>query len=149
MHVVRPLRRLLASIAFVAAILAAAPGPAEARGHAKVEWKRVDVPSGEDSERIARMLRKLLTEASRKADFGKADRVVLDARVAELAWEDRGDVVRFSCTVVGRLEGGPSARSRISFGASPKDRQSLEKQVLTLVAKGVVARLAEIARTRP
>jgi hypothetical protein len=56
--------------------------------------------------------------------------------------------VRLSCTVLGRLEGGPSARSRISFGASPKDRAALEKQVLRMVANGVVARLAEIARTR-
>jgi outer membrane lipopolysaccharide assembly protein LptE/RlpB len=49
---------------------------------------------------------------------------------------------------VGRLVGGPSARSRISFGGNPSEREALEKQVLSMVANGVVTRLAEIARAQ-
>ena len=48
----------------------------------------------------------------------------------------------------GRVPGGPSAKSRISFGGSPADKAKLEKQVLTMVANAVVSRLAEIVRAR-
>ncbi|MEZ4315694.1 MAG: hypothetical protein R3F14_47365, partial [Polyangiaceae bacterium] len=59
-----------------------------------------------------------------------------------------GDVHRVTCTIVGRIPGGPSAKSRISFGGSPAEKAKLEKQVLTMVAKAVVTRLAEIVRSR-
>ena len=143
----RPL--VLALSAALSLAATALPTPAHARGKAQIEWKTVSVPDGPSSDRVARTLRQLLVRASRKADFGRDHgKVVVSARVVQLDWEERGDVVRLSCTVVGRLEGGPSARSRISFGAAPKDRAELEKQVLTMVANGVVTRLAEIARTR-
>jgi hypothetical protein len=143
----RPLVLLLAAALVLGATTTTVP--ADARGKPAVEWKSVSVPDSKDSDRVARTLRSLLVRASRKADFGHGGgKVVVSARVVQLAWEDRGDVVRLSCTVVGRVEGGPSARSRISFGAARKDRAQLEKQVLTMVANGVVTRLAEIARTR-
>jgi hypothetical protein len=143
----RPLVFVLSTAISLAAL--AVPSPADARGKPRIEWKTVSVPEGPDADRVARTLRSMLVRASRKADFGReGGKVVVSARVVQLAWEDRGDVVRLSCTVVGRLEGGPSARSRISFGGAPKDRAALEKQVLTMVANGVVTRLAEIARSR-
>ena len=143
----RPLVLLLSAALVLGATTTTVPS--EAKGKPAVEWKSVSVPDGKDSDRVARTLRGLLVRASRKADFGnRGGKVVVSARVVQLDWEDRGDVVRLSCTIVGRVEGGASARSRISFGAARKDRAQLEKQVLTMVANGVVTRLAEIARTR-
>ena len=110
-----------------------------------MEWKQVDARGIGDGERISRALKAHLEKAARKADFGDADRVTLTARIVEYRWEDRGDVVRLSCTVVGRVVGSASARSRIAFGGSPKDRGALEKQVLSMVANGLVTRLAQIA----
>jgi hypothetical protein len=121
--------------------------PAYARGRAKVEWVRVDVPEREDSARVQKLLKQALAQAARKANFGKGRTVSLTARVVELSVEERGDVLRITCTVLGRVVGGAGARSRISYGGSPEKREALEKEVLTQVANGLVARLAQIVRT--
>jgi hypothetical protein len=139
----------LAVCFLIAASLLAVPTVAGARERPQVEWTNVDAPKGPDEARLERTLRKLLVKASKKTRFGdRGGKVKVSARVTELAWEDKGDVVRLSCTLVGRIEGGPSAKSRISFGGAPEKRAALEKQVLTMVANGVVTRLAEIANTR-
>jgi hypothetical protein len=143
----RPLSRLLAALVALA-VLTAVPATSFAKAPAKVEWKRVDVPPGPSADRHTRMLKALLAQAAKKADFGDATHLVMTARLVQFTAEERGDVVRLTCTIHGRLEGGPGARSRISFGGSPAKRLELEKQVLTMVATGVVTRLAEIARTR-
>jgi hypothetical protein len=142
-------RTIVAALALAALSLAPAQD-AFARGRATVEWKQVDAPAsaGKDGDKLARMLRGLLKEASRKADFGKSGKVALRAKITEYIVEKRGDVLHIRCTVIGRLEGGPSAKSRIAFGGDPSDPKGLEKQVLTMVAQGVTSRLAAIARAR-
>ncbi|MGK4001223.1 hypothetical protein WMF31_01260 [Sorangium sp. So ce1036] len=127
--------------------LTVSPAESLARG-TRVEWKSVDVPAGERQKERARALRGMLRSAAKEADFGKAKSVVLSARVVEFTSATRGDVHRVSCTLVGRVVGGPTARSRISFGGRPSERQALEKQVLTMVANGIVGRLASIVRAR-
>jgi hypothetical protein len=140
--------RWIAGLLLGATVSLAAPGTAAARTPTKVEWTRVEAPAGKDAARLEKLLRNLLKEASRKADFGKARKVSLRARITEYAVERRGDVLRIRCAVVGRLEGGASAKSRVSFGGDPKDPGALEKQVLGMVASGVVSRLAALARAR-
>jgi hypothetical protein len=141
--------RLLAAFVLAALFLFVAPNPAIARPKADVEWTRVDAPTvTKDGARLAKNLHQLLKEASRKADFGKFGKVLLRARIAEYVVEQKGDVLRIRCTVIGRLEGGPSAKSRIAFGGDPKDPKALEKQVLTMVAYGVTSRLAALAKAR-
>lgn len=143
----RRMTRLAVALALALATLAPVQN-AFARGGAQVEWTRVDAKAGKDGERLARVLKGILKEASRKADFGKSGKVSVRARITEYVVEKRGDVLRIRCTVVGRLEGGPSAKSRISFGGDPNDPKGLEKQVLTMVAQGVTSRLASIAKGR-
>lgn len=141
--------RFFSTAAFLAIAAFAVPPSAHARPKADVEWTRVDVPpTTKDGTRLAKNLHQLLKEASRKADFGKSGKVLLRARIAEYVVEQKGDVLRIRCTVVGRLEGGPSAKSRIAFGGDPKDPKALEKQVLTMVAHGVTSRLAALAKAR-
>jgi hypothetical protein len=132
---------------FVAALRLASLSPAMASGKTKVEWSKVDVPEGQDAARHARVLKQALAQAAKKASFGKAKSVTLSARLVELTTERRGDVLRVTCAVMGRA-GGQSARSRISFGGSPASRDDLEKQVITMVANGLVARLAQIVRAQ-
>lgn len=143
----RPLRWLLAAAALFS-VMAAPIEPALARSKTKVEWSAIRVPEAKGGERTSKLLRGFLTQAAKKADFGAAKSVKLSARVVEFTSVKKGDILQVSCTIVGRLVGGPSARSRISFGGNPAERDQLEKQVLSMVANGLVARLAEIAKTR-
>lgn len=144
----RRVSRLIVALALALTASLAPASSAFAKGKATVAWTRVDAPEGKDGDRIARTLRSLLKEASRKADFGKSGKVALRAKITEYVVEKKGDVLRIRCTVIGRVEGGPSAKSRISFGGDPNDPKALEKQVLTMVAHGVTSRLAAIARSR-
>jgi hypothetical protein len=136
-----------ALIAIGLATLAAEPA-AHADGKSKIAWVRVDLPEGQDSARLQKLLKHALGQAAKKANFGKAKTVALSARVVELTTEEHGDVLRITCTVMGRVIGGAGARSRISYGGSPEKRDELEKEVLTQVANGLVARLAQIVRTQ-
>ena len=137
----------MAVLAIAAGVLAA-PSLSRAEGRTSVTWTRIDVPATEGAATLEKTLKKLLDQAARKASFGKAKNVSLSVKVTELVSETKGDVHRVSCTIVGRVPGGPSAKSRISFGGSPADKVKLEKQVLTMVANAVVTRLAEIVRGR-
>lgn len=130
------------------ATLVLAPPVAVAGGKSKIEWVRVDVPEREDSARLQKLLKQALGHAVKKANFGDSGAVSLSARVVELTTEERGDVLRITCTVMGRVVGGAGARSRISYGGSPEKRDELEKEVITQVANGLVARLAQIVRTQ-
>jgi hypothetical protein len=141
-------RRTFAAFLLVLTSLGTLPSVADARGHAHVEWTRVEVPEGDDAARVGKRLRALLIEASRKADFGDAAHVEASVKVVELTWEARGDVVRMTCAIVGKLKGGPVARAKIRFGGDPSKRDELEKQVLTSVSAGLVSRLAQLARAR-
>jgi hypothetical protein len=141
----RALRILAAAVLAVASSLAT---PAVASPSTKVEWTKVVVPERADGAELEKTLRTLLAKAAKKADFGKGKHVALSARVQELVTEQQGDVLRVRCTLVGRVEGGPSARSKIAFGGKVAERRELEKQVLTMVANGVVSRLAQIVRSR-
>jgi len=134
------------AVVFIA--LLAVPEVAVARSKADVVWTRVDAPVTKGGASLAKKLHQLLKEASRKADFGKAGKVLLRARIVEYVVEKKGDVLRIRCAVIGRLEGGPSAKSRIAFGGDPKDPKALEKQVLSMVAHGVTGRLAALAKAR-
>lgn len=133
---------------FLALSATALPAPGHAGGRDKASWKKIEAPAGEHHDRLVRLLKPLLQSATRKADFGKSKGVVLHARILSWSSFTQGDVHRVSCTLVGRIQGGPTARSRISFGGRPSERAALEKQVLTMVANGVVTRLAEIAKAQ-
>src|SRR5262245_44007832 len=118
-----------------------------ALAHPKVAWSRVEVP--ESSARLTKVLRSALEQAARKANFGKVKSITLAAKLVEFTADQRGDVLRITCAVMGRVVGGQGARSKISYGGNPAAREELEKQVVTMVANGLVARLAQIVREHP
>jgi hypothetical protein len=141
-------RKWLTAAVFGVIALSAAPSPSFGRTPTKVEWQSVRVPPGKDEARMTRLLKNLLKQAAKKADFGQTKAVKLSARVVTFTSEQRGDVQQVTCTMVGRVVGGQSAKSRISFGGSPAEREKLEKQVLAMVANGLVTRLAQITRAK-
>jgi hypothetical protein len=141
----RRVKTWLISAALGLTALCAAPLPALAKP--KIEWSKIQVPDGDSAARTTKLLKQALEQAARKANFGKkAKSVTLSARIVELKSELHGDVLQVSCTMMGRVVGAAGAKSKISYGGSPSARDELEKQVLTMVANGLVARLAQIAR---
>lgn len=138
-----------AAAALGIAAITAAPVTALA-AKPKIDWARVEVPEGRDAARLTKVLKEALKHATKRADFGKAVKTVsLSARIVELKTEQHGDVLHVTCTMLGRVAGGQGARSRISYGGSPDRRAELQKDVVTMVANGLVARLAQIVRTHP
>ena len=103
--------------------------------------------SASATPRVTRMLKTMLQEASRRADWGKGSTLRLSASITDLRWEQYDDVLRLEVGVVGRIVGAASVRSRIRVGGRPADRSKLEHEALQIVSTGLVTRLADIART--
>lgn len=140
--------RVALALGLAGALVASAPRDAAATKRAKVVFSAVELPRGDDEEALTKYLSKLAEAEARRADFGPARDEPLEAtlRVTELSVVVSKDVVRVEAALVGKLVGGGVAKSRMSMGGHPKDREKLEKQVLAMLGRGVVARLAAMAR---
>jgi len=120
--------------------------------HAKAKVEITDVswpgaPKDKGREKsVVRTLRRLATAASAHLDFGSAGkaRVKLSLKRFELTEEE--GLLRLSCEVVGKLDGGGTARSKIRLGAKPENRKKLERQALSATSDSVMVRLAEMAK---
>ena len=145
----RPRMGWIVAALFGILLVTTPPKPVEAKPKSRVEWVRVDVGDRPDSAKLAKVFKQILEKAARKANFGDAKDIRLTARLTELRSEQRGDVLHVHCAVAGRVAGGEGARSKMAFGGSPERKEDLEKEVLTMVANGLVARLAQIVRTHP
>ena len=140
--------RALAALALLATLSIAAPATAKTK-RPKVEWT-IAVREGRDRGEKEKLLEKLLKREARRADWGgvAGEGVVASIEIRELAAIVDGDVVRVTCAGVGKIPGVGAAKSKFSFGGRPSERAKLEKHVLELVARGIVTRLAEMARQR-
>lgn len=130
---------------------AAKPAPVEHKGRPRVRLDRLTFPDDiEGARSLARHLRFVLSRAARRADWGIGHNRRIEYRfsVKELRETVQGDVLQVHCEAVGELPGGRSARSRLSYGGDPKQRELMVKRVLEIVARGVIARLAELERGR-
>lgn len=151
------------SALFGVALTLAAPGVAHASGApattqkakpktkakvelAAIEWKDGEKVSKERARQVKSAVRRAAQSAQKHLDFGQHGRLELTIVIKELSFEESDGLLRVSCTLVGRLKGGGSARSRISFGGKPSDKKKMERQVLASVTEGVMIRLAEMAR---
>jgi len=165
--------RRLFSLAVVAALtlvmpVSAAPTP-------RVTWSEIAVREGDDSARLAKLLGKHLSTATRRAEW-KAKRkpqsappaltrtanaqasvktpskpaapVPLSAKVMRFDWSQATDVVHLDVAAIGRIARGPTVRTKIRLSGKPSERAKLERDALRFVADGLVVRLAEIVRRR-
>jgi hypothetical protein len=127
----------------------AVQGSAFAEKKAKVEWTEVELPA--DPRKAARehLLRSVLSRESHRVSWGQQQQPLeLAVKVTEFEVIKRADVVRVTCAAVGKMKNGPSVKTRFSFGGDPRKQEQLESHVLTLIAQGVVNRLAAIAREK-
>jgi hypothetical protein len=123
------------------------PAAPSARGQ-RVVWTEISLPSRESRPELERFLKQVVDKQTRRADWGGRREGPLEARleVTELTATVSKDVVRVTCTGIGHLKGGPSVRSHFSMGGRPSGKAELERQLLTMLGRGIVGRLAEIAR---
>lgn len=101
-----------------------------------------------DQKRIARTIRRQAHRTAKHLDFGVKGRVEVTFLVRDIQVVEEDDVVTVTCTLVGRLKGGGSARSKIRFGGKPDKNKKVERQVVTAATEGVLTRLAQLSRER-
>jgi hypothetical protein len=99
-------------------------------------------------ESIEKTFRRALYKASKGYKFGSFKRLGVTMRLTEYSVQHSDGLVRISCTLIGRLDGGGTAKSHISFGGQPTKQKALEKQVVRMVSDGVMGRLADMSRTK-
>ena len=92
----------------------------------------------------------ILRREGRHADWGagRGSRVTFRFELTELRLDEQGDVLRVHCTAVGRLPRGKRARGSLTFSGDAAKRNELVERTLEIVARGVIARLAELERKR-
>lgn len=146
-------RRAFAGALLVALLASINPAVAEPlpsgrpsfRIHELVLPKGVDTPKAVDKE-----LRQWLKKAAKQQDWGGAGNNKIEARfeLRTLSYRLDTRTLHITATLMGRLPSGRHAESTISFGGAPSERTALTRQVLRIVATGVVTRLADIERKR-
>jgi hypothetical protein len=117
----------------------------------RVKLDRLTFPSAmNDAKEYEGHLRLTLKREARRADWGAGTGSKISYRffVEQLDLREEAGVLHVSCTALGRLPKGKSAKSHIVFGGDPRERKKVVEHVLDIVARGVVTRLAELEKTR-
>jgi hypothetical protein len=120
-------------------------------GRPRIEVNRVTFPEHIPGAReYVRHLERTLRVESRRADWGagRGSKVTFRFAVEELTLVARGSALQVRCSARGELPRRRTARSRLVYSGDPKAERELVKRVLSIVARGVVTRLADLERTR-
>src|SRR5690606_13919234 len=119
-------------------------GEAAPSGQPEVHLDRLEFPRDlQNHETFKKHLAQTLRREVRRADWGAGagNRIEYRFSVTELSFSLSDGVLGVRCSAVGRLPGGQTAKSDITFGGAPGERTRLVKKVLEIVARGVVTRL--------
>jgi len=146
-----------ALLAGVAAWLAAASASAAApvvgrpRGRPHIRFDRVEIPGGlANREEYLAHLKKALKREAHRADWGASAKNTISLRfeVDRLELVPSASVLQVRCSAIGELPHRRTARSQLSYGGERAQERRLVKQVLEIVARGVVSRLSALERSR-
>jgi hypothetical protein len=127
------------------------PPEAAALGRPRIKLDRLTFPAElSGAKEFEGHLRTTLNREARRADWGATSGSKISYRffVEQLDLREEAGVLHVTCTALGRLPKGKSAKSQIVFGGDPHDRKKVIEHVLDIVARGVVTRLAELERAR-
>lgn len=130
------------------ALIAPDDGP-EGRPHIVLD--ELVVPANlPQHQRISKLLEKVLKHEARRVQWGagRSSRISYRFYLEELELSVERGVLKVRCTALGRLPKGKTARSKLEFGGDPKDPQKVVDHVLTIVARGVLSRLADLEHDR-
>jgi hypothetical protein len=150
---------LLASLALTTAVphVAAAGEPAligpddGPEGRPQIVLDQLVVPATmPEAKRISNVLQKALKHEAYHVQWGagRGSRITYRFYLEELNLSVERGVLKVRCTALGRLPKGKTARSKLEFGGDPKDAHKVIDHVLVIVARGVLARLADLERDR-
>lgn len=121
------------------------------RGRPSVKLDRLDFPvQVADRKYLKRHLERALKRDARNADWGAGTgaRIEFRVEVNELKLTIDDGVLRVKCSMIGRLPNGKTTRSHLTFGGAPRKRRAVVAQVLEIVGRGVITRLAELEKER-
>lgn len=95
-------------------------------------------------------LRKVLKREANRVDWGAGHENHIEYRfyIERLEYTVDGHALRIRCEARGHLPGGQTAKSELTFGGDISKRTQLTQQVLEIVGRGVVSRLAQLERKR-
>lgn len=112
--------------------------------------KLVVPPNMPEYKRVSRVLEKALKHEAHRVEWGagRGSRITYRFYLEQLDLSVEHGVLKVRCTALGRLPKGKTARSKLEFGGDPKDPRKVIDHVLTIVARGVLARLADLERDR-
>ena len=121
------------------------------RGRPHIRIDRVTLPNElPNRDEYLRFLKKFLKREVRRVDWGASSRNKISLRfeVERLDLEAHSSVLKVRCTALGELPHRRTARTELVFGGDRANEQRLVKQVLEIVARGVVSRLSALERAR-
>lgn len=137
-----------AALAREPALIAPETGP---EGRPTIVLDQLIVPSDTpEQQRVTRVLQKVLKHEAHRVEWGagRQSRITYRFYLEQLDLSvDRG-VIKVRCTAFGRLPKGKTARSKLEFGGDARDARKVIDHVLTIVARGVLSRLAELEHDR-
>ncbi len=143
--------RLLVS-GLIAIVLALGPTRASLAGDGRptVVLDRLTFPERLGAKRYRRYLTGVLHREARSLQWGASADSRIEYRffVHELKVSTSDNLLRVKVVAEGVLPSGKHAKSQLTFGGSPGHHHQLIEQVLAIVARGVMARLAEMERVR-
>jgi len=120
-------------------------------GRPDVHLDRLDFPDHVAGSRELKLhLERVLGKEVRRVEWGagRDNRIEYRFSVTKLDLSVKGDVVEVSCTARGALPGGRTAKSQLTFSGAANAQRAVIKQVLEIVARGVINRLAQLERRR-
>jgi len=130
------------------ALIAPVDGP---EGRPLIVLDRLVVPNTvPEYKRVSRVLEKVLKHEARRVQWGagRNNRIAYRFFLEQLDVTVENGVYKVRCTALGRLPKGKSARSKLELGGDPRNPRKVIDEVLSIVARGVLARLADLERER-
>ncbi len=121
------------------------------RGNPQIVLDRLVVPvTVPEHQRVTKVLTKVLKHEARRVTWGagQGSRITYRFYLEQLDLSVDKGVLKVRCTAFGRLPKGKTARSKLEFGGDPREARKVIDHVLTIVARGVLARLAEQEHAR-
>ncbi len=122
-----------------------------AEGRPTVVLDRLTFPANlQGAATFEKQLRRALRVEAARADWGagRDNRIEYRFEVRELRFTIQKDALLVYCAATGKLPGGQTAHSELSFGGGLAERTALINRVLSIVARGVITRLSELERKR-
>jgi len=123
-------------------------GP-EGRPHVVLD-QLVVPPNTPEQQRVSKVLKKVLKHEQYRVEWGagRGARIAYRFSLEQLDLSVEHGVLKVRCTAVGKLPQGRPARSKLEYGGDPQRPREVIDHVLTIVARGVLSRLAELERDR-